>query len=240
MSLRGPFCVKTGLNREGECGAGGEGFHRAGQGPAGTAAGNGRRSQPDPARGAGPGSGHAAALAGWVRAPVPASGQRSSPAGQVPVRAVPSGQCRPGDPLDGVYLPFRLQVKSRCVTVRGRVDCVRREPDGDVHIELRLNRAYRHLLTAANAYQRCPGHRGPHLVVEIIPQSAELPFTDNSATRAGFVTPKAPRPGRRVKVTGPYVWDTNALHDLIYPGRHIANWAEVHPAWNVTVIRRSR
>jgi hypothetical protein len=151
-----------------------------------------------------------------------------------------SGQCRPGDPLDGVYLPFRLHVKSRCVTVRGRVDCVRREPDGDVHIELRLNRAYRHLLTAANAYQRCPGHRGPHLVVEIIPQNAELPFTDNSATRAGFVTPKAPKPGQRVKVTGPYVWDTNALHDLIYPGRHIANWAEVHPAWNVTVIRRSR
>ncbi len=151
-----------------------------------------------------------------------------------------SGQCRAGDPLDGVYLPFRLHVKKQCVTVIGRVDCVRREPDGDVHIELRVSRAYRHLLTPANAYQRCPGHRGPHLVVEIIPQNGELPFTDNSAARAGFVTPKAPRPGQRVNVTGPYVWDTNALHDLIYPGRHIADWAEVHPAWNVTVIRRSR
>jgi hypothetical protein len=134
-----------------------------------------------------------------------------------------SGQCRPGNPLDGVYLPFRLHVKKRCVTVSGRVDCVRHEPDGDVHIELRLSRARRHLLTAANAYQRCPGHRGPHLVVEIIPQNGELPFPDNSATRAGFVTPKAPMPGQRIKVTGPYVLDTNALHDLIYPGRHIAN-----------------
>lgn len=151
-----------------------------------------------------------------------------------------SGQCRPGDPLDGVYVPSRLIVKDRCVTVTGRVDCVRREPDGDVHIRLRLSRHYLRLLTPANAFQRCPGHPGPHLVVEIIPQHGELPFPDNSATRADFVTPKAPKPGQRIRVTGPYVWDTNALHDLIYPGRHIANWAEVHPAWNVTVIRRSR
>jgi hypothetical protein len=151
-----------------------------------------------------------------------------------------SGQCRPGDPLDGVYLPFRLHVKKRCVTVSGRVDCVHREPDGDVHIELHLSRSYRHLLTPANAYQRCAGHRGPHLLVEIIPQNGELPFTDNSATRARFETPKAPKPGQHVKVTGPYVWDTNALHDLIYPGKHIANWAEVHPAWNITVTRRAR
>jgi hypothetical protein len=150
-----------------------------------------------------------------------------------------SGQCRPGDPLDGVYLPFRLHVKRRCVTVSGRVDCVRREPDGDVHIELHLSRAYRHLLTPANSYQRCRGHNGAHLVVEIIPQNGELPFPDNSASRAGFVTPKAPKPGRHIKVTGPYVWDTNALHDLVYPERNVANWAEIHPAWNITVIRRA-
>jgi hypothetical protein len=155
------------------------------------------------------------------------------------LRRFRSGQCRPGDPLDGVYLPFRLHVKKRCVTVRGRVDCVRREPDGDVHIELHLSRAYRHLLTPANSYQRCPGHNGAHLLVEIIPQNGELPFPDNSASRAGFVTPKAPQRGQHIKVTGPYVWDTNALHDLIYPGKNVANWAEIHPAWNITVTRRA-
>lgn len=152
------------------------------------------------------------------------------------LRRFQSGQCRAGDPLDGVYLPERLKVKQQCVTVSGRVDCVRHEPDGDVHIELRLSRAYRHLLTPANTYQRCPRYHGPHLVVEIIPQNGELPFPDNSAARAGFVTPATPKPGQRVKVTGPYVWDTNAVHDLIYPGKHVANWAEVHPAWNITVI----
>jgi len=151
-----------------------------------------------------------------------------------------SGHCKPGAPLAGVYLPFRLHVKKRCVTVTGIVDCLRREPDGDVHLEVRLNRAYRRLLTSANAFQRCPHHRGPHLVVEIIPQGGQLPFPDNSASRAGFVTPRAPRVGARIRVTGPYVVDTNALHDLIFPGKNVADWAEIHPAWNITVSRRAR
>jgi len=149
-----------------------------------------------------------------------------------------SGQCKPGQPLAGVYLPSRLHVKKRCVTVTGIVDCLRREPDGDVHIELRLTRAYRRLLTPANAFQRCPHHTGPHLVVEIIPQREQLPFLDNSASLAGFVTPRAPPAGARITVTGPYVLDTNALHDLIVPGRNVAGWAEIHPAWNITLARR--
>ncbi len=146
-----------------------------------------------------------------------------------------SGQCKPGAPLAGVYLPFRLHVKKRCVTVIGVVDCLRREADGDIHIELRLDRAYRRLLTSANAFQRCPHHRGPHLVVEIIPQREQLPFLDNSANLAGFVTPRAPPAGARITVTGPYVLDTNALHDLIIPGKNVAGWAEIHPAWNITI-----
>lgn len=151
-----------------------------------------------------------------------------------------SGQCKPGPPLAGVYLPFRLHVKRRCVTVTGIVDCLTRELDGDIHIELRLGRAYRRMLTSANAYQRCPGHPGPHLVVEIIPQGQGLPFPDNSASLAGFVTPRAPRVGAQVRVTGPYVLDTNALHDPIFFGKNVANWAEIHPAWNIMSKRRAR
>lgn len=151
-----------------------------------------------------------------------------------------SGQCKPGRPLAGVYLPSRLHVQKRCVTVTGVVDCERREPDGDVHIKLRIARRYRWMLTRANAAQRCPGHPGPHLVVEIIPQAGELPFPENSASRAGFVTPREPATGDKITVTGPYVLDTNALHDLIVPGHHVSKWAEVHPAWNVTVRHRHR
>src|SRR5262245_45206757 len=66
-----------------------------------------------------------------------------------------SGQCKSGDPLAGVYFPSRLTVKNACVTVRGTVDCVEHEPDGDFHIRVRPDAAYRRLLTPANAFQQC-------------------------------------------------------------------------------------
>jgi hypothetical protein len=31
------------------------------------------------------------------------------------------------------------------------------------------------------------------------------------------------------------VWDTNLLHDLVYAGRNVRDWAEIHPACNVTI-----
>jgi hypothetical protein len=147
------------------------------------------------------------------------------------------GQCKRGNPLAGVYLPSRLDVQRKCLTVAGTVACVRHEPDGDIHFLLRLARRYQWILRPANAAQRCAGTRRsrPLLVVEIIPQQDSLPFPDNSADRGGFVTPPAPRAGDHIRVTGPYVLDTNELHDLLYPG--VKNWAEIHPAWNVTIRR---
>jgi hypothetical protein len=151
-----------------------------------------------------------------------------------------SGHCKPGNPLAGVYIPSRLHVVKRCVTVRGVVDCVRHEPDGDVHIELHVFGRFRRYLRPANRFQRCPqpgsGAQGPHLVVEIIPQNGGLPFPDNSAGVGGFVTPRAPAPGDRIVVTGPWVLDRNTLHDLIFAGNDVRNWAEIHPAWSVKVL----
>jgi hypothetical protein len=146
-----------------------------------------------------------------------------------------SGECKSGDPLAGVYFPSRLTVKNACATVSGTVDCVKNEPDGDIHIRLRPDPSSLGLLTPANAFQQCDAEKDPHLVVEIIPQVGRLPFGDNSANDGGFVTPAAPVAGDHVTVTGPYVWDSNALHDLIYPGKDVKDWAEIHPAWNITV-----
>jgi hypothetical protein len=151
-----------------------------------------------------------------------------------------SGECKAGDPLAGVYLPSRLSVKNKCVTVSGIVDCLKHEADGDIHIRLRVDPAFRRLLTPANAFQQCPNQTGPHLVVEIIPQSGHLPVYNNNATDGGFVTPLEPPDGAHITVTGPYVWDSNVLHDLIYPGKNVQNWAEIHPAWNVTVDHPSK
>lgn len=168
-----------------------------------------------------------------------ASGLHAVRGGHGALLRIGTGRCKPGPPLAGVYLPFRLHVKIGCVTVSGTVDCLRHEDDGDIHIRLRVDPAYRRLLTRANAFQQCPGHAGPHLVVEIIPQNGHLPFLTNSARRGGFITPAAPAVGDHVTVSGPLVWDSNALHDLIYPGRNVENWAEIHPAWNVTVDHHS-
>lgn len=148
-----------------------------------------------------------------------------------------SGQCKGGDPLAGVYLPSRLHVEKNCLTVTGTVECVRHEPDGDSHLLVRVARRYRWILAPANAAQHCAGTRGsgPLLVVEIIPQQGSFLVPDNSADRGGFVTPAAPHTGDHISVTGPYVLDTNELHDLIIPG--VKDWAEIHPAWNITIHR---
>src|SRR5262249_14529739 len=82
-----------------------------------------------------------------------------------------SGECKAGNPLAGVYLPSRLTLKTSCATVSGTVDCLKHEDDGDIHIRLRVDPAFAGLLTPANTFQQCPNQTGPHLVVEIIPQS---------------------------------------------------------------------
>jgi hypothetical protein len=105
---------------------------------------------------------------------------------------LPSPYCRAGDPLAGVYHPSRLKVKSRCKLAAGVVQKVKfEEYDGDVHIDLRLDEAYRRLLSDGN------DQIGGNLVVEVIPQD-----------RAHVAIPE---PNEHVTVIGPWVDDT--AHD---------------------------
>jgi hypothetical protein len=151
-----------------------------------------------------------------------------------------AGQCKWGPPLAGVYFPSRLKVVDRCRTVSGMVDCTKVEPDGDVHIRLRLDSQYAGLLKPANALQTCTGQPGPHLVVEIIPQHSEgILFRTNDADAGGFNDPRTPTAGEHITVSGPYVIDTNILHRIIYQGRAAENWAEIHPAWGIRVDQPS-
>jgi hypothetical protein len=148
------------------------------------------------------------------------------------------GDCKFGPPLAGVYIPGRLRLLERCRTVSGTLDCLKSEPDGDIHLRLRLDPQYAALLTPANDLQTCAGRNGPHLVVEIIPQhKTGVLFGNNDADSGGFITPMTPRPGDHIVATGPYVIDTNALHRFIYQGRAAENWAEIHPAWAIRVDR---
>jgi hypothetical protein len=149
-----------------------------------------------------------------------------------------TGECKFGPPLAGVYIPSRLQVLDRCRTVSGTVDCLKVEPDGDVHLRLRVEPQFAGLLKPANSLQTCADQNGPHLVVEIIPQHKQgILFRDNNADAGGFITPATPAPGDHITVTGPYVIDTNVLHRVLYRGRAAENWAEIHPVWAIRVDR---
>jgi len=110
----------------------------------------------------------------------------------------PSPHCRSGSPLIGVYHPERLKVKSRCRVVVGTVEKVKAEPyDGDIHIELLLDRGQERLLSSGNA------RVGGTLILEIIPWD-----------RSRVLVPEV---GQRVEVVGPWVDDTAHGWNEIHP-----------------------
>jgi hypothetical protein len=115
-----------------------------------------------------------------------------------------------------VYHPDRLHVIRSCMTVRGRVDAVRQEPDGDLHILLATRPA---LVNSANiTYQH------GDLVLEEICQG---PVTQADAIDACQGVPHnltVPSVGDRVRVTGSYVLDADH------------GWMEIHPVTKLIVI----
>ena len=110
----------------------------------------------------------------------------------------PSPHCRSGSPLAGVYHPDRLKVKSRCRVAVGTVEKVKQELyDGDIHIELLLDRGQEGLLSSGNA------RVGGTLILEIIPwDRSRVPI---------------PEVGQRVEVVGPWVDDTAHGWNEIHP-----------------------
>jgi hypothetical protein len=148
--------------------------------------------------------------------------------------SVPSGAaryCRSGNPTANVYHPYRLQVVKACVTAAGIVETVRHEDDGDYHIDVLLDAAYRGMLDAGNvAYQH------GWLVVEIVPADepgctvGQPPRPVSGTYNYGICTGANETPpaiGQHVWITGPYVID------------HWHNWAEIHPAWLIGTTRPS-
>jgi hypothetical protein len=136
-----------------------------------------------------------------------------------------SAACRTGDPLANVYHPARLLVRDSCRTVTGTVVLVRREKDGDWHINVRLDARYSSLVNQANK-----DYQGGALVMEIVPadepgctagsppKPASGTYDYGTCTGARIAQPGV---GERIRVTGPYVLDT--LHD----------WMEIHPVWEL-------
>jgi hypothetical protein len=123
-----------------------------------------------------------------------ANGPATQTSGGQPPAAVLAAARRPavcpptGRVLRGVYHPSRLRVLDPCRHASGRVAEVRHEPDGDLHINVALDRQYRRLLAPGNSAQH------GNLVVEFM-------------ARDGGHLP-APHVRDRIALTGAWVDDT--------------------------------
>ncbi len=142
----------------------------------------------------------------------------STSIGTTPGGAEPSatqGACGP-DPFAHVYHPARLKVLAACRTITGTIDFVRREPDGDDHIRLRVDDVS--LLDQGNI-----DNQHGDLVLEpvcINPVTQEDAKDACAGYHSDVVVPPA---GTRVSVTGPWVLDTEH------------GWNEIHPVVRISV-----
>ena len=127
---------------------------------------------------------------------------RKSPANapaKAPANAQAASVCPPaGSVLAGVYHPERLQVLDPCKQASGRVVEVRTEEDGDLHINVAPDPAYKDLLIPGNY----SGENGD-LVVEFM-------------ARDGGHLP-APKAGDHVDLVGAYVNDLQHDWAEIHP-----------------------
>jgi hypothetical protein len=118
-----------------------------------------------------------------------------------------------------IYHPFRLHVVAACKTVTGTVESVRSEPDGDVHLLLKLPASRSGLLNDGNL-----SDTHDDLVVEIICVGT-VTQTDAESACAGHVNQVAvPSAGERIRITGTYVLDADH------------GWMEIHPVSRLSVL----
>jgi hypothetical protein len=118
-----------------------------------------------------------------------------------------------------IYHAYRLHVVAACKTVTGTVESVRSEPDGDVHVLLKLLANRSGLLNGGNL----TGTDGD-LVAEIICVGT-VTQADAESACAGHVNQVAvPSAGERIRISGTYVLDADH------------GWMEIHPVSSLSVL----
>ena len=118
-----------------------------------------------------------------------------------------------------VYHPARLKVVEKCIAVTGAIHHIKREADGDDHIQVKVDPEFEKLLNDRNKTAQ-----GGFLVVEPV---CEGPVTQTDAEAAckDFHSPvRIPPDGQQVKILGSFVLDTEANH----------GWTEIHPVTSIT------
>ncbi|MBA3688460.1 MAG: hypothetical protein H0W81_06500 [Chloroflexi bacterium] len=136
---------------------------------------------------------------GWVLAATVAGGTAVALASGGPGK----GACEK-TPLIHVYHPARFIVIEKCAEVTGTVVTVRREHDGDRHVNMKMDEP---------GWTNAANDRGQHgdTVVEFVPLGPKLPVM---------------RPGTRLRLTGTKVYDQQHKLRVEQFG-----WIEMHPVF---------
>ena len=117
---------------------------------------------------------------------------------------------------DHVYRKTRLHIVEGCIAVTGTIRHIKREADGDDHIQLAVDPEFSKLLNERNKTAQ-----GDTLILEPICQG---PVTQDDAEAAchDFHSPvEVPKAGAKVRVVGSYVLDTQQ------------GWMEIHPVSSI-------
>ena len=126
--------------------------------------------------------------------------------------------------LAHVYNPSRLHILASCVSVRGVIISARQEPDGDLHVLLKVDADQRDPRGGRFTNSVNDTKQGGDLVLEPVCEGPVIQPNAVSAC-AGFHNPLVvPPAGSHVVVTGPWVLD--APH----------GWNEIHPLERVEVL----
>lgn len=131
-----------------------------------------------------------------------------------------------GDPHAHVYSPDRLQVIAACVELTGTIDSEVAQPDGDYHVRLHLDPGQTCAGQLCINAQNVSDQAGD-LILEPV---CENPITQADAVEAcqDYHNPLVLPPlNSHVKVTGPFVLDTDH------------GWNEIHPLESITIVPTS-
>jgi hypothetical protein len=122
------------------------------------------------------------------------------------------------------YRPLRLVRLKDCVTVTGTVVRIKQEPDGDAHIQFRLDLAFQWLMNAANRDPSNAITRG-FLIIEPDCVAGPVFQADAQGPCAGAIPPPGYpllAVGAHLQISGPWVLDTGHGHNEIHPVERVA------------------
>jgi len=121
---------------------------------------------------------------------------------------------------DHVYHRARLHIVHSCIAVTGTIRHIKREADGDDHIQLVVDPEFSKLLNERNKTAQ-----GDTLIIEPTCQGPVTLEAAHAACRDFHSPVEVPKAGAKVRVVGSYVLDIPQ------------GWMEIHPVSSIEVRR---